>query len=238
MRKIIPLAAVLLLALILWLFMDKSVLVIKDVRVEGAQSGEETDIIRLSGVQMGQSIRKVDVEKLALNVESTGKYACTGIAKDYPSGIIISVEYRQAAAVVEVGGFMVTLDAEGYVMSVDASVSAPELIYVTGLEPTRWDLGRQVLTDAAKLSAFKTMINSINANGARQYISEINVADRKNLYAYSRTGIYVMFGDEERMDDKLVWMMHALADLESRGETSGRLDVSSGDKADYSAADL
>ena len=35
--------------------------------------------------------------------------------------------------------------------------------------------------------------------------------------------------------DKVIWMTGALRDLESRGETGGRLDVSSGDKADYSA---
>ena len=43
----------------------------------------------------------------------------------------------------------------------------------------------------------------------------------------------VLLGTEENMEKKLVWMKYALADLESRGQTFGILDVSSGNQADY-----
>ena len=44
-----------------------------------------------------------------------------------------------------------------------------------------------------------------------------------------------ILGNSENMNNKIIWMAGTLKDLEARGETSGTLDVSSGNKADYSA---
>jgi len=65
-------------------------------------------------------------------------------------------------------------------------------------------------------------------------VSELNVQDANSIYIYSRTGMRVELGDASNMERKVIWMAGALQDLESRGEITGRLDVSSGDKADYS----
>ena len=43
----------------------------------------------------------------------------------------------------------------------------------------------------------------------------------------------ISLGDAENMNNKVIWMVGALQDLESRGETLGVLDVSSGSKADF-----
>lgn len=235
MRKLILIIIAAAVAALAWIFVDKSVLVVKNVEVYGAREGETADVIRISGIEMGGSMRKMDADKAALNVESTGAYSCTAVEIKYPSTAIIRVEPRRGAAVIDAGGFMVTLDAGGYVMDVSTAMPEDDYIYITGMEARRWELGRQVAADPARLSAFVAVVSAVNKNGAQAYVSEINVSDKKTLYAYSRTGIYVLLGDESDMDRKVMWMINALADLEKRGETSGRLDVSSGDKADYSA---
>ena len=57
--------------------------------------------------------------------------------------------------------------------------------------------------------------------------------DVRTLRIVTRTGITVTLGDTQNMENKIVWMAGALSDLESRGEISGNLDVSSGNKADF-----
>jgi cell division protein FtsQ len=235
MRKLIRILIVAAILALAWIFVDRSVLVVKDVEVTGAREGEAADVIRISGIDMGGSMRKLNAKSAALNVESTGVYSCIAVEKKYPSTVVISVMPRRMAAVIEAGGFMVTLDEAGYVMNVSAAMPEGDYVYVTGVEARRWELGRQIEADADRLSALVTVVNALNKNGAQSYVSEVNVSDKNTLYAYSRTGIYVLLGDADNMDRKVVWMTHALADLESRGETSGRLDVSGGDKADYSA---
>lgn len=238
MRKIALAAGIIALALLAWLFVDKCVLVVKNVAVEGAYDGDADDIIRLSGIEFNGSLRKMDMQKTAMNVESSGKYRCIDAEKDYPSGVTIKIAPRKAVCVIESGGFMVTLDDGGYVMDVSNAMPEGAIVYVTGVEARKWELGRQITADAARLDALISTVRAINNNGAQDYVSEVNVSGKNSLYAYSRTGIYVLLGDMQDMDRKILWMKHALADLESRGETSGRLDVSSGDKADFSAGDM
>ena len=88
---------------------------------------------------------------------------------------------------------------------------------------------------ASQLEAMVTTLEALYENGATGYVSELNVSVPNDIYLYSRTGMRVDLGNRENMGNKVVWMVGALRDLESRGETTGRLDVSSGDKADYSA---
>ena len=77
------------------------------------------------------------------------------------------------------------------------------------------------------------ILKTLKALNAQDMVSEMNVSNSQELYLYTRTGIQVVLGDGEEMDKKLQWMKSAVADLESRGETRGRLDVSSGNKADF-----
>ena len=103
------------------------------------------------------------------------------------------------------------------------------------LHDHRSRLGQVVSAPEAQLRAMTETLAALYDNAATQYVSELNVSDPNAIYLYTRTGMRVDLGNSEGMGDKVIWMTGALRDLESRGETGGRLDVSSGDKADYSA---
>ena len=53
------------------------------------------------------------------------------------------------------------------------------------------------------------------------------------ITAIARSGVIVKLGDTDNMDEKIRWLRSAVSDLETRGETRGTLDVSSGTRADY-----
>lgn len=234
MRKLIWVVLVALILLLAWLFVDRNLLVVRNFEVEGAFDGGNADVIRHSGIAPGDRMRKLDTEKALLNVESTGEYDCISVEKKFPSTVIITVRGRQPAAVMEAGGFMVTMDDEGYVMEISRTMPGEQFVYVTGVEARNWELGRRIEADDERLHAMCEAVKAIVVNGAQAYVSEVNVSDKNAIYAYSRTGIYVLMGDAENMENKVMWMKYALADLEMRGETTGHLDVSSGDKADFS----
>ena len=234
MRKLIVGVLIVAVLIMAWFFVDRNVLVVRNFEVYGAFDGGNTDVIRHSGIKPGYRMRKLNVSSAEAGVESTGEYDCVGIEVKYPSTVIINVSVRQPAAVIEAGGFMVTLDDSAYVMAVDRTMPAENFVYVTGVDAHEWELGRQIEADEEKVEALSSVVKAIVINGAQAYVSEVNVSDENAIYAYSRTGVYVLFGDAQNMESKVMWMKYALADLESRGETSGHLDVSSGDKADFS----
>ena len=105
--------------------------------------------------------------------------------------------------------------------------------YVTGLRPSYYQLGHRLDVRDGQLQAMKSVLEALKAQGATGYVSELSLEYVKDIRIVTRTGMTVLLGDAENMNNKVVWMAGALRDLESRGETLGRLDVSSGSKADF-----
>ena len=64
-------------------------------------------------------------------------------------------------------------------------------------------------------------------------VSEINVRDRFNLYMVSNTGVQIILGEKDDLDDKLVLARLVLEKLTEEGVMSGVLDVSTGKNAVY-----
>lgn len=236
MRKRILMALIVLIALgMIWLFVEKSVLVVKYVTVNGDSGMTSEDVIRTAGVEFGASMRSVNTEQIARSVERSGLLRCVSVELEYPSTIVIDVERRVGRMAIEYGGSIALLDGEGYVISISREMPDGDFIYVTGHSARDAVVGRQLTADKSRVSAMCAVVNAIYSCGADEYVSEVNVENINAIYFYSRTGIQVSLGDSERLDSKIIWAKYALMDLEANGNTSGHLDVTSGSSADFRA---
>ena len=217
---------------ILAVILMRCVFVLKNVVVEGQTSLSDEDIIRLGKFEFNRSIRNVDPDRVRENLESSGTLAVESVTVEWPSTVRIAVRERTRDALVLNGGRVLVLDSEGYV--IDNPTSAPESgIYITGLEGTSYKIGKKITAPASKLNAMYTVLESVKKMDATDYVAEINISDLMQISLITRSGTIVELGDIENMDEKIRWMRSAAADLESRGETGGSLDVSSGTRADY-----
>lgn len=227
------LAAIAVLGIALWLLLARVVFVVREVQVEGAGEIPVADVLRLSKIRLGDSMRRVDPEQVRLAVESDGRLAFVGLEKCYPSGILLTVRPRSRDAVVLQGGRVLMLDAQGYVVQVLDSMPEAQIPYVSGLRASYYQLGRQLDTADGRVNAMAAVLEALKQRGAMGYASEISVEDIEDMRIITRTGVTVLLGNSDKMPDKIAWMAGALADLEARGERGGKLDVYSGTKADY-----
>lgn len=236
MRRRIIIGALLLMALaVIALFLDRSVFVVRDVRINGESGMTYDEMVRAAGVDMGGRMRLINVEDIVRNVEKSGAVRCTGVEKEYPSTIVINVERRVGRIAADFGGSVALMDADGYVIGSTREMPEGDYLYVTGLYARDAVPGRIIDCDSGRVAAMCAAVAAIDECGAAEYVSELNVDDVDGMYLYSRTGIQVMLGDAEDLDKKIIWMKYALMDLESRGETSGKLDVTGGNQADFKA---
>ena len=222
-------------ALLIALIVETRILVIARIDVYGAGDAV-AEVTRMSGIRLGQRLRTVDEDQVRSAVESDGRFAFVGLEKDYPNIVRLAVRYRTEDAMISQGGKILVLDSDAYVISVSDNLPQKSLPYVTGLRPSGYMLGRQLDTGDGRCAAMKTVLEAVRTNNAWRYVSELNVADPDKMTITSRTGIIVQLGDQRNMNNKILWMVGALADLESRGEVTGQLDVSSGIMADYRPA--
>ena len=229
------LAAVAVLAVAVWLLLANVVFVVRNVRVEGAGEVPETDVLHLASIRFGARMSAVDEEEIQNNVQSDGRLAFVSLEKRYPSLLVLTVRPRTCDAVILQGGKILILDSEGYVVRVTDQLPDGHVPYVTGLKATYYSLGKQLDTTDGRCLAMGAVLAALKAQGAMPYVSELDVSNTDDIRAITRTGMTVLLGNQENMSNKIIWMAGALADLEARGETGGKLDVSSGTKADYLA---
>lgn len=215
-------------------FVWRKVFVVRNIAIEGNDAVSQEEIIRAAQVEMGSHITDVDAEVLKTNLESGGVYALDGVKTKFPNTVILTVRKRTRDAVVRNGGKYLVLDSDGYVIESNEVMPEDGGIYVYGLNATSYRIGGRITAPEENLQGMKTVLDSIRSQNAGQYVSDLTVSDVDNLTITTRTGMHVKLGDAENMDNKILWMCSAVSDLESRGNTRGTLDVSSGTKADYS----
>ncbi len=227
------LLAIPVLLLILWVILSNHVFVVRNVEVVGAESMETDAVIRASGIRLGSKLKALDDVAIKASVDATGLLAFVEAQRRYPFTVRLVVRERSHDAITLQAGKLLVLDSDGYVVS--ASDAAPEesLPLITGLRATTYRLGKELDASPSRLNAMKVVLEALHEKGATGYVSELNVDYPSDIQIVTRTGMTVLLGDAKDMEKKIVWMTGTLQDLERRGETLGRLDVSSGTKADY-----
>ncbi|MBQ3425089.1 MAG: FtsQ-type POTRA domain-containing protein [Clostridia bacterium] len=229
-------AALAVLAAALWLLLAQVVFVVRDVQVEGAGEVPVADVQRLSGIHPGMRMRAVDARKVQTDVESDGRVAFVSLEKRYPSRILLTVRPRTLDALILLGGKILILDSDAYVVRIADQLPEVHVPYVSGIRATYYTPGRQLDTSDGRCLAMKAVLEALKRSGATGYARELDVSNTEDLRIVARNGTTVLLGSQEGMEDKIIWMAGALSDLEARGETGGELDVSSGTKADYRPA--
>lgn len=226
-------AAVIAFAVAMWLLLANVVFVVRDVQVVGAGEVPEADVRHLSGIRLGTRLSAVNAEEVHKSVESDGRVAFVSLKRSYPSRVVLTVRPRSMDALILQGGKILALDSDAYVVQVAEQLPDGHVPYVSGIKAMYYTLGRQLDTSDGRCYAMKAVLEALKRQNATAYVSELNVSNTGDLRIITRTGMTVLLGDSENMDNKVAWMTGALSDLEARGETAGTLDVSSGNKADY-----
>jgi cell division protein FtsQ len=114
-----PVLAVVLLVVLLvggiWLVFFSSYLAVSGVQVAGAEQLEPADIERAAAVPDGEPLARVDLDRVRTRVESLAAVKSADVTRQWPDEVLITVVERQAVAVVQIGGQLRGMDADGVV---------------------------------------------------------------------------------------------------------------------------
>jgi cell division protein FtsQ len=112
------LAMVLVLALVgsgIWAVWFSSWLAVETIDVSGAQTVEADDIRARSGIDQGEPLAQVDLASAERRIASLAVVRSVEVTRQWPNGILVSLEERVAIAVVEIGGRLRGMDVDGVV---------------------------------------------------------------------------------------------------------------------------
>jgi cell division protein FtsQ len=109
---VLVLAAVALGVYAVWF---SSWLAVDHIEVSGAQTVDAADIRTRSGIDEGEPLARVDVAGAEHRIAAMAVVKDVSVTRQWPHGVLISIQEREPIAVVEIGGQLRGMDEDGVV---------------------------------------------------------------------------------------------------------------------------
>jgi cell division protein FtsQ len=147
------LVAVLVVALLAggtWLVYFSPVLTVKRVDIEGHDLLSRQDVMDAARVPDGEQLARVDVGAIATRLRARAEVRTVDVSRKWPDAIRIDLVERVAVAVIEIGGRLRGLDAEGVVFD-DYAKAPPGLPRISSTSQTTTEALQEAATVVAAL---------------------------------------------------------------------------------------
>ena len=231
-RVLVIVAVILVVAVILY----SALFQVRTITVQGNTTITEQEIIRLSGLKIGQSSMTIDDEAVMRKVEANRYLRCTLVDVQWDS-VTIHVRERVPAVYINHNGMVILMDNRGFVLeeSLNAYASYDSLVKVIGLDVRRCALGQQIsLNSASQLEAYTQILVELKAMKALDLLSELDMSSMDSIYLATRDGFYVRLGSEESIHEKLRAFTITRDKVLEMGYTQGTIDVTNPARPTYS----
>jgi cell division protein FtsQ len=100
-----------------WLVYFSTVLTVKRVDIEGNDLLTRNQVLKTARVPEDEQLARVDVGAIAARLRARAEVRSVDVSRKWPDAIQIDIDERVAVAVIEIGGRLRGLDAEGVVFN-------------------------------------------------------------------------------------------------------------------------
>ncbi|NYD41480.1 cell division protein FtsQ/DivIB [Nocardioides panaciterrulae] len=187
------LAVLLLLGLVLagvWAVYFSSFLAVSGVEVTGADTVGAARIRAAAAVPTGEPLAKVDLAQIRSRVQALAAVRSADVSRQWPDQVLIKVRERTAVAVVEIGGQLRGMDADGVVFR-SYRHAPPQLPHIQTSAGTR----AEALAEGAKVVA--ALPSDLAAK-----VDHVEVETVDQITLVLRDGRVVKWGSAEQSDLK------------------------------------
>ncbi len=224
----------LILSVLFLILLGTEIFAIHKITVLGNRNIEYNEIVKLSGIEIGENIFKLDVKRVEENLKSNPYIAVEKIERKFPDTVILHINERESRAVIEYMGVYIVMDSHGYILEVRNDLGGISYPIITGMRVTAFLVGQRIQSsDPYQVRILDELLSPLYTHEVNSMISEINIEDPGNIFCISREGILVKIGQASDMEKKILLMKEVLNQLNREGITKGVLDVTAGNSASY-----
>ncbi len=161
-------------------FKSSPYLEVKTIKIKGAKSVTNDEIINMAAIGSGKNIFDVDIDRVGRIIEAHPYVKSVRVFKDYPDAIRVEIKERVPSAFVSLGKLYV-MDSEGTIMKSLTQTDDLDLPVVTGL-----DSEGGLISEAALKRELLMVMDSLKRSDVltMDEISEIHMDSVYGAYLY------------------------------------------------------
>ncbi len=208
---------------------------VQNIYVTGNSTVTEAEIVRLSGLKIGQNSMTIDDEAVMRKVEGNRYLRCTLVDVQW-NAVTIHVKERVPAVFINHNGMIVTMDNRGFVLeeSLASEAGYESLVKVSGMNVRRCALGQQIsLHSNNQLETYTQILVELKAMKGIDLLRELDMSSMDSIYLTTRDDFYVRLGSDEDIHAKLRAFMITRERLLQMGYAKGTIDVTDPGRPTY-----
>lgn len=205
---------------------------IKTIQVEGNEIITKNEIISLSQIQIEQNTFQLSKNKIAKQIKQNAYIENVTITRKLPSTILIQIEERKPAYLLEYAGSYVYLDKQGYLLEISTEKLELPILQGAATETSNFTVGNRLcLEDLEKLSIVLKVMELAQANEIDTLITRIDIEEQENLKIIFETKEKTAYlGDSSNLNTKILMIKSILEKEEGKaGEILVNMDLNKED---------
>jgi cell division protein FtsQ len=179
-------------------------LAVEDIDVSGAQTVTASDIRARSGIDEGEPLIRVDLAAAERRIGALAVVRDVSVSRQWPHGVLISIDERVAIAVVEIGGQLRGMDEDGVVFR--SYKEAPP-----GLPRVETSIG----TTSAALKEAAKVVSALPQDLSLQ-VDHVDVKTVDQISLVLKDGRVVIWGSADESDTKAEVAENLLANVQAQ----------------------
>lgn len=224
--KFIKILCIMFLILIaILLFIMSPIFNIETITVTGNEKLSMSEYIKLSGLEIGQNIYKLNKRQIKNNIKQNAYVENVYVSRKLPNVIDLTIEERKATYILELeNGEYAYINNQGYIL--EKNYTKTDLVTITGYstEQEKITAGNRLVTkDLNKLEVVLRIVDSASRNDLLQYINRIDITDKNNytliLESENKT---VYLGDASSINTRMLYLK---AILEKEKDVEGEIFI-------------
>lgn len=155
---------------------------IKNIIIEENEKISKEEIISLSKLQVEENIFKLSKNKIEKQIKQNPYIESIKIERKLPSTVVIKVEERKQAYLLEYAGSYVYIDKQGYMLEINTEkLELPIIQGAETLPETFIEGNRLINEDLEKLEMVYKIMEVAQVNQIANLITRIDIEDEKDL---------------------------------------------------------
>ena len=224
---VLILLGVLIAALLILRF---AVFSVREIQVTGNRDIPASEIIRLSGIRLGDSILTIDEKSIGQRIGTDYRLQFKYMIRELPQTVVLSVREREECCWLTYCGITYVMDKNRMVMKEeeDPSFRPEKLVEVKGLEVrSNTMVGQQiVLGNEKQQEILSSLFLHMKVLDCTAEIKEADMSNPDSILLETRDGYTVSLGDKEDLHAKLRSMLLVRDELRRMQKTGGTINVS------------
>ena len=179
---------------------------IKKIEVQGNEIISKNEIISLSQIQLEENTFKLNKSQIKKQIKENAYIQSIIIVRNLPSEIVIKVEERKPAYLLEYAGSYIVIDKQGYMLEIKNEKMNLPVIQGAVTSTEEFKVGNRLCTeDLEKLAEILRIVEIAQVNDIYTIITGIDIENAENIKLIFESEDKVAYlGDSSNMNTKIL----------------------------------